>query len=141
MNESKNRFGHVGGGGDHADFARAKRKEKKKNNRHIFNSTRAIRATAISSHYPYRRCDSNNIEFKSHEIATLTQMGFSIMCQIEITAHNDTLRNFPFDRLQTITTNFDTYAERMRLKRQQLNVPANASGMHQQSIGMFLELI
>lgn len=113
-----------------------KREKKKKKTIDTFSIVRTIRAAAISSHYPYRRCDSNNIQFKSHEIATLTQMGFSIMCQIEITAHNDTLRNFPFDRLQTITTSLDTSAgirnatkhfECMRLKRQQLNVPANVS--------------
>lgn len=61
----------------------------KKNNRHIFNCRRCtIREAAIHIiplSVSYRRCDSNNIPFKSHEIRTHkhiahAEQGYSIMC-------------------------------------------------------------
>lgn len=59
----------------------------------IVHATRDVRQQyhQIITHCSYLLCsmrDSNNIRFESHEITT--QKRYSIMCQIEITARNDT---------------------------------------------------
>lgn len=113
MSQKKNRHVAVAASIATTTISHVKWKRNKKKTIDTFSIVHTLHDTCDShshhtSHYPYPsvQCNSNNIQFKSHEIAMRTHRRSEGIFYYALNWNHrtqwQTLRNFPFDRIQTI---------------------------------------